>query len=451
MENDALNSDLGNEMSNENLLDQSFEENSIFIPDVVYDNLPESIKKLTSMFNGRERDVVLLSILGVLSNCLPKVYSKYDGHKVYSNLFILIIAPPASGKGVMKYGRSLIALIHDSIKILSENERKDCIKRKKKENKNEKDFTDCPQLVVKLVPANISSAQIYSFLNSSEDGLLIFETESDTLSKMFKLDWGNFSDILRKAYHHEHLSISRRADEIFYDIKEPKLSLVLSGTPNQLKQLIESKSNGLFSRFMVYNFDEVVPFHDVFCSEKEKIEKTFDDVGKSIKVMYDELKSVENEVRFMFTENQRKRFLSEFEKGYEIIIANYGVDMTSSFKRHGLMMLRVCMILTLTQKTLPINDDIIYCDNRIFIISLKIIKTVISHSGAVSNNMSNNNFNDVEEKFYYSLPEKFMRSKAVELGKSMRISERTIDDKLKKWCIEGIILKISHGKYKRIK
>jgi len=106
MENDVLNGDLGNEMSNENLLDQSFEENSIFIPDVVYDNLPESIKKLTSMFNGRERDVVLLSILGVLSNCLPKVYSKYDGHKVYSNLFILIIAPPASGKGVMKYGRS---------------------------------------------------------------------------------------------------------------------------------------------------------------------------------------------------------------------------------------------------------------------------------------------------------------------------------------------------------
>ncbi|HAO05422.1 MAG TPA: hypothetical protein DCQ50_00250 [Chryseobacterium sp.] len=47
----------------------------------------------------------MLSSLGILSNCLPNIKGNYDGDSVYPNLYILIIAPPASGKGVMNYSR----------------------------------------------------------------------------------------------------------------------------------------------------------------------------------------------------------------------------------------------------------------------------------------------------------------------------------------------------------
>ena len=102
------------------------------------------------------------------------------------------------------------------------------------------------------------------FLGSSEHGLLIMESEADTLSNMLNNDWSNYSDVLRKAFHHEPISISRKIEKIFEEINQPKLSMVISGTPNQLQPLIKSKDNGLFSRFIVYSFDEIAEFKNVF-------------------------------------------------------------------------------------------------------------------------------------------------------------------------------------------
>ena len=67
----------------------------------IYQNLPESLKELTNPFQERERDIVLLSTLGVLSACLPKVYGIYDSNRYSPHLYLLIIAPAASGKGAM--------------------------------------------------------------------------------------------------------------------------------------------------------------------------------------------------------------------------------------------------------------------------------------------------------------------------------------------------------------
>ena len=87
-------------------------------------------------------------------------------------------------------------------------------------------------------------------MNTSKDGVLIHESEADTLSKMFSQEWGDFSDVLRKAFHGERLSLSRDSDDEFMEIESPKLSVVLSGTRNQITPLLKSRENGLFSRFI---------------------------------------------------------------------------------------------------------------------------------------------------------------------------------------------------------
>ena len=81
----------------------------------IYSKLPKELQLLTEDFKGREKDIVLLSTLGVLSNCLPNIWGYYDGDVVYPQLYIMIIAPAASGKGVMNYSRVLIEPIHDKI------------------------------------------------------------------------------------------------------------------------------------------------------------------------------------------------------------------------------------------------------------------------------------------------------------------------------------------------
>lgn len=48
--------------------------NDTLFPKETYANPPELINHLTSQFNGRDRDIILLSTITVLSACLPKVY-----------------------------------------------------------------------------------------------------------------------------------------------------------------------------------------------------------------------------------------------------------------------------------------------------------------------------------------------------------------------------------------
>src|SRR5690606_26027398 len=141
------------------------------------------------------------SSLGVLSATMPNVSGIYKNNKVYSNLYLLVIAPPASGKGNMMYTKQLIVPIHQKILKDSINE----AKAAKKEGRGEE-----VHLQLKIVPTNISSAEMYNALKNVHDSGLMIDSEADTLSIMFKNDWGNFSDVLRKAFHHESISMSRK-------------------------------------------------------------------------------------------------------------------------------------------------------------------------------------------------------------------------------------------------
>jgi hypothetical protein len=86
---------------------------SPFIPDQIYDILPPTLKEACNVFKGRERDVFFTSALSVISGGLHNVSGLYANDKVFPNLFSMIIAPPASGKGVMKYSRQLGDCYHD--------------------------------------------------------------------------------------------------------------------------------------------------------------------------------------------------------------------------------------------------------------------------------------------------------------------------------------------------
>src|SRR5690606_29575568 len=100
---------------------------------------------------------------------------------------------------------------------------------------------------------------------------LIFESEGDTLSTIFKSDFGNYSDAFRKAFHHETVSYYRRTDREYVDLLAPCLSTLLSGTPEQVHNLIPNAENGLFSRFLFYHLSFDPVWKDTF-RNKNKVE-----------------------------------------------------------------------------------------------------------------------------------------------------------------------------------
>ena len=77
------------------------------IPEYIYEALPETLRDACNVFSGRKRDVFLTSALSVISGGLHNVYGLYDKEKVFPNLYSFVVAPPASGKGSMKFAKQL--------------------------------------------------------------------------------------------------------------------------------------------------------------------------------------------------------------------------------------------------------------------------------------------------------------------------------------------------------
>ncbi len=415
----------------------------------IYQNLPEDLKSITESFEAREKDIVLMSSLGVLSNCLPNIKGYYDGDDVYANLYVLIVAPPASGKGVMNFSRILIEKIHNKILEDSKADLLLCESNKKgnKEAKNE----ICPSIKIKILPANVSTAEVYSYMGSSEHGLLIMESEADTLSNMLNNDWSNYSDVLRKAWHHEPISISRKIEKIFEEINEPKLSMVISGTPNQLQPLIKSKDNGLYSRFVIYSFDEISEFKNVFAVKSKENRKAFEDLSIDIFNLYDKLTNLEKPIEFQFTENQIKRFTNSFKIIRKDIIDNHSESFLSNLNRHGLIMYRISMILSVLRcKSKVENTETLVCSNRDFLIALKLTKTLLRHSQFTFDTIETGVLSIQDEEILEELKDVFTRQEALEVGLKKDIPKRTIDDKLSQLQKKRFIKKVKKGVFKKL-
>ncbi len=420
------------------------------LPETIYDNLPDFLKELTTPFEGRERDIVLLSSIGVISACLPNVFGTYDRDKYYSHLFILIIAPPASGKGVMNKSKKLIDEIHTYTKAVSQAEIDNCLE----ETKNDKSSKGkCPELIIKILPGNVSSSKVYKHLQNNNDGLLMFESEADTVSTMLKQDWGNFSDVLRKAFHHEAISISRQNEDTFFEVSYPKLSLVISGTPDQVKPLIQSKENGLFSRFLFYYFNESIAWRDPSPNNNQiDYSQLFSDAGQQMLSLYKKLIESDNEVQITLNDVQWLNFNQTMDYVVNAYIELNNQDVLPILKRHGLMLFRVCMILTMIRH---IEDETlensIECSNEDFETALAIIKFSVDQSINVSNLLSSTtNLNVKETLFLTSLEADFKRIDAVEIGLQLGIPNRTVDYILNKMVKLKILTRMSNGNYRKV-
>ncbi len=96
-----------------------------------------------------------------------------------------------------------------------------------------------------LISGNNTGTGILQNIMDANGTGLICETEADTISAAIGSEYGHWSDTLRKAFDHDRLSYNRRTDQEYREVKKSYLSLLLSGTPAQVKPLIPSTENGL--------------------------------------------------------------------------------------------------------------------------------------------------------------------------------------------------------------
>jgi hypothetical protein len=438
------------------------------IPLSVHSSLPNLLKEGSDAFDvHREKDVFLISALAILSGCLPEVQGVYAQRTVYPNLFCFVLAPPASGKGSMQSAKELADVYHNHVlneskelklrfdRELREYKRKTSVINKKSNPETETDPPEEPPFKVVYIPANTSSAKLYLHLQHNDEKGIICETEADTLGAVFKNEWGSYSDLLRKGFHHEKVSLSRKTNGEFIDINHPRISVALTGTPNQIFNIIPNAEDGLFSRFIFYAFRSdsgwISPAPD---PSKVNLTDHFKVLSDRVFQMVQFLEK--HPTRIHLTSDQWNRLNLSFSDYLSEITEFAGEEATSVIKRMGIILYRICMIFTAIRKFENGDCDIdLYCSDDDYDNAHVLVDTFIQHSILMFTNLPSQMEHHAVQKtpkkqqFFDALPPTFQRKEAIEIGLKMGIKERTIDSLLKKW-LGKLIQKEDTGKYTKI-
>ena len=293
-----------------------------------------------------QRDILLLGALTALGATMERyVRCSYSGKYQSPCLQTFFVAPPASGKSGLSLIRLLVEPIHDKIRQQVDEE----MKAYRKEKKNyellgkERVNTEAPQMPPNkmfLISGNNSGTGILQNIMDANGTGFICESEADTLSTAIGSDYGHWSDTLRKAFDHDRLSYNRRTDQEYREIKKSYLSVLLSGTPAQVKALIPSAENGLFSRQLFYYMPGIWQWVSQFTTGDIDIEEIFTTIGLDWKKKLDLLKA-HGLHTLRLTDEQKQEFDTLFSALFTRSGIANGNEMYSFVARLGVNTCRI--------------------------------------------------------------------------------------------------------------
>lgn len=447
-------------IENSELAIQNCEADRMTIAREVADGLPPILQKIVSLANSDEdADLLLLGSIVTFSACLPNIYGTYGQRRVYPNLYLFVSAPASAGKGRLTLCRRLVEPIHWALKAESAAEWKDYQRRLKRyyatQNKDEIEMPQEPPQKMLIIPANASATSVFQILADNNECGLLFETEGDTLAQTFRSEHGNYSDGFRKAFHHEPISYVRRKNKEHVEVKEPRLSAVMSGTPRQIETLIPDAENGLFSRFLYYTMQLKLEWIDVFAEHKDgTLDAQFDALAQRFLRLYHFLQRSQ-EMRFILSKEQQTRLNEAFSEMQLRYAEQLGDEFASSVRRHGLMTFRIAMVITVLRMVEGAGySPLIECNEVDFETALKIARVMIKHAAAVFCELAK--LPEVRMvpadamRIAEALGAEFGRldflHKAAELGVNVDTARRYLNQLVK--C--GRLERVGRGEYKRV-
>lgn len=439
--------------------------NMPYMPDEIFDNLPVIFKKGCEVFtNKRQRDVFLTGALTIMSGCMKNVISLYNGEENRANLYTFVVAPAASGKSGLASAKMLGQKYHN--KLLEESEAKKKaytiqmqVYKKKLTDKNccveELEMPEEPPFKVLFIPANNSSARVIQHLKEGDQNGIFCETEADSMGNVMKQDWGGYSDLLRKAFHHEPISYSRKTNKEFVEINKAALAVALAGTPGQVVNLIKSSEDGLFSRFLFYVFkSENIWIDAAETNNGVNLTAHFNALAEEVMHFVEFLETKQRIVVKLSPEHWDK--LNDFGRNSLVTLTClHSEDMASTSKRLGLILLRLCMILTAQRyyDSAEIQNEYL-CSDEDFEIALRLVKVYEQHAVFMFNELpkSTTGTDKALKRFYDLLPDSFQRKEAIEIAETkLQIKERTADSYLAKLLSGKLLDNPRSGQYEKIK
>ena len=231
----------------------------------------------------------------------------------------------------------------------------------------------------------------------------------------------------------------------YSEIKEPKFSVAITGTPNQLDTLITSIQDGLFSRFIFYSFTTKQKWRSTYT---EAITVSNNEIFKGFSAdLCDKFRS-DNPQRFVMTRAQGVQLDEVFSEALGHNSVLYNDDVSGVIYRLGLMTFKIAMTLT----ALRSNDSEITCSDLDFKTSLDLVEKVyLKHSIGILNKINKNSskLNKTQDKLltWMKTQGEVKRVNILKKAEELNIKERTLADILKRFINLKLIRKVTHGVY----
>ena len=276
--------------------------------------LPESLQQMLSLASTpEEQDILLMATLTAASACVPNLYFRYgpSGKRYYANLQCFILAAAASGKGIANQALEMVRVIDEQHPM--------------------------------LIAGDSTLPAFYRALEAQDGCGYLHESEGSVITDIWKTSAANYNTALRKAAEHEPISRNRCKDAS--EIRNPRLSMLLTGTFGQYKALVPGVENGYFSRLLTVVVKGTNPFDKRYVSSKGGQSVIPKQVGLRLLRTYEDLLNA-GEQEWSLTESQKERLGGHLETAYATLINLLGDNFHSAVVRMAVQIERIAMILT---------------------------------------------------------------------------------------------------------
>jgi hypothetical protein len=443
----------------------------------VFASLPPALAEAINQYESdEEKSIALLSAITTTAAGLNGIKIPYRKKRYSCNLYQVIVGPPASNKGISIHSRAILNKVQTRLKkeyVVEMAKYKQTIKEKnqkdnqesidslevkgseeiniKSETINVKEKYDldyqpeAPNQKHIILPSDISSAALVDLVDRNEGFGLVFDSEAQTILNTFKQDWGaNLTSLLLKSFENEPWELARKSLKSMIAIPEPRLSVLLTGNPEHLLGLVKSITNGLYSRFCIYQITSS-GWKDITQFENNK-DYLSGYISLSIIVNHiNEKLSAGHALEFQISTGQMNAFNEFFRQTHDVLMTQIHLEYSSVVRRMGAICYRIAAILAAIRN--DNQNDRLQCSDEDFAIALSLCSTLLQHS--VYTFLTTSEQESPIQEFYKALERNFSRTEALPIADELGIKPRRMDSYLKELTKQRKIRKVSHGQYEK--
>ena len=405
------------------------QENLRIVEHLDMQKLPESVQQMLSLASTpEEQDIILMATLAAASACVPKMYFTYGptGKKYYANLQCFILAAAASGKGIANQVLEMVRVIDEQYPM--------------------------------LIAGDSTLAAFYKALEEQGGCGYMHESEGSVITDIWKNAAANYNTALRKAAEHE--PISRNRVKGASEIKNPRLSMLLTGTFGQYKALVPSVENGYFSRLLTVVIRGTNPFDKRYVSSKGGQSAVPKIVGQRLLRTYESL-LCGGEREWSLTEAQKERLGEHLETEYGTLISLLGNNFHSAVVRMAVQIERIAMVLTAMrggENNRPCMVDTLYCSDQDYETAEIIGNKMLMHMAAAYRMIDGDAQECVPEikpidqrkVVFEQLKAEYALGELIQEAKSQGVSRSSAIRWNNEWIEKGMITKENHGNYRKV-